>query len=106
MIRSLNIVTDWEMPFMRYSQGSRSGRIHREDLIDFEAHNVVAFAGLRRESRSVDLDLTSSIGFDRTGCAQIAHQDRHRRSSHTKHLRQRFLGEREDVVVDSVTKME
>jgi hypothetical protein len=38
----------------------------------------------RREPRSVDLDLASSIRSNRSGRAQIAHQKRHRRSSHTE----------------------
>jgi len=62
----------------------------------------VAFACHRREARSVDLDLASSIRSDRARRAQIAHQESHRRSSHTEYLRQRFLGEREDVVVNVV----
>jgi len=66
----------------------------------------VAFARHRRKPRSVDLDLASSIRFDRAGCTQIAHQERHGRSSHTEYLRDHFLREREDVVADAVAKMQ
>ena len=90
----------------RHSQNARSGRIHQEDLLDFETHGAVAFACRRREPRSVDLDLASTIRSDRSGLAQIAHQKRYRRSSHAKYLRKRLLSEREDVVVDVVAKME
>jgi hypothetical protein len=54
---------------IRHNQNARSGRIHREDLINFETHVAVAFAGRRREPRSVDLDLASSIRSDRSGRA-------------------------------------
>ena len=67
---------------------------------------AVAFARRRREPRSVDLDLASSIGPDRSRRAQFAHQERYRRSPHTEYLRQRLLGDREDVVVDAVAKIE
>jgi hypothetical protein len=80
--------------------------IHREDLIDFETHDAVAFARYRREPRSVDLDPASLLRPDRSARAQIAHQERHRRSSHAEYLRQRLLGEREDVVVEAVAKLE
>src|SRR6266403_5565817 len=46
---------------IRHNQNARSGRILRKDLLDFETHVVVAFAGRRREPRSVDLNLASSI---------------------------------------------
>src|SRR6266705_5564063 len=85
---------------------ARSGRVQREDLLDFETHGAVAFARCRREPRSVDLDPASLIRPDRSGGAQIAHQESHRRSSHTEYLRQRLLGEREYVVVDAVAKLE
>jgi hypothetical protein len=89
----------------RRSQNARSGRIHREAQLDFETHGAVAFARRRREPRSVDLDLASTMRSDRSAGAQIAHQERYRRSSHTEYLRQRLLSEREDVVVDAVAKM-
>jgi hypothetical protein len=54
---------------IRHDQNARSGRIHREDLLDFETQVAVAFAGRRREPRSVDLDLASSIRSDRSGRA-------------------------------------
>ena len=54
---------------IRHNQNARSGRIHREDLFDFETHVAVAFARRRREPRSVDLDLASSIRSDRSGRA-------------------------------------
>ena len=81
-------------------------RIHRKDPFNFETDSAVAFARRRSEPRSVDLDLATSLGSDRSGRAQIAHQKRHRRSSHAEDLRQRLLGEREHVVVDAVAKME
>ena len=46
---------------IRHNQNARSGRICRKDLCDFETHVAVAFAGRRREPRSVDLNLASSI---------------------------------------------
>jgi hypothetical protein len=66
----------------------------------------VAFARCRREPQSVDLDSASLIRPDRPTRAQIAHQERHRRSSYTEYLRKRLLGEREYVVVDAVAKLE
>ena len=48
----------------------------------------------------------SLIRPDRPTRAQIAHQERHRRSSYTEYLRKRLLGEREYVVVDAVAKLE
>jgi len=80
-------ITRFTYCIIGHNQNARSGRIHREDLLDFETHGAVAFARCRREPRSVDLDLASSIGSDRSGRAQIAHQQRHRRSSHTEYLR-------------------
>jgi hypothetical protein len=77
-------------------------RIHRKDPFNFETDSAVAFARRRNEPRSVDLDLATSLGRDRSGRAQIAHQKRHRRSSHAGDLRQRPLGEREHIVVDAV----
>ena len=97
------------IPGMRRSFGqsrrARSGRIHREHLLDFEMHDVVAFARCRREPRRVDLDQASSIGPDRSTRAQIAHQERHGRTSHTEYLRERLLGEREHIMVDAVAKL-
>jgi hypothetical protein len=90
----------------RHSQSVRSGRFHREDLLDFETYGAVAFARFRREPRPVDLDLTPTIRSDRSGLAQIAHQKRYRRSPHAKYLRKRLLSERENVVVGVVAKME
>src|SRR5260221_12135475 len=80
-------------------------RIHRKDPFNFETDSAVAFARRRREPRSVDLDLASSIRSDCSGRAQIVHQLRYRRSSHTEYLRQRLLGERQDVVIDAVAKL-
>ena len=54
---------------IRHNQNAGSGRIHGEDLLDFETHVAVAFARRRREPRSVDLDLASSIRSDRSGRA-------------------------------------
>ena len=90
----------------RQNQNARLGCIHREDPLDFETHGVAAFARQRCEPRRVDLDFASPFRYDRSGSAQIPHQERHRRSSHTQYLRKRLLGEREDVVVDAVAKME
>ena len=80
--------------------------MHREHLLDFEMHDVVAFARCRREPRRVDLDQASSIGPDRATRAQLAHQERHGRTSHTEYLRERLLGEREHIMVDAVAKLE
>jgi hypothetical protein len=91
---------------VRQNQNARGDCIHREDLLDFETHGVAAFARHRCEPRSVDLDFASPFRSDRSGSPQIAHQERHRRSSHTQYLRKRLLGEREDVLVDPVAKME
>jgi hypothetical protein len=66
----------------------------------------VAFARCRTESRPVDFDLASLLRPDRSARSQIAHQERHCRSSHTEYLRQRLLGEREDVVVNAVANVE
>src|SRR5439155_10853203 len=82
------------------------GLIDREDLLDFETHGIVAFARCSREPQSVDLDSASLIRPDRPTRAQIAHRERHRRSSYTEYLRKRLLGEREYVVVDAVAKLE
>ena len=71
----------------RHSQSARTGRIHREYLLDFETHGVVAFTRRHREPRSVDLDLASPIRSDRSGRAQFVHQECHRGSSHTEYLR-------------------
>ena len=69
-------------------------------------HEAVAFARCRREPGPVDLDEASSIGPDRSARAEIAHQERYRRSSHAEYLCQRLLGERELIVVDAVAKLE
>ena len=66
----------------------------------------MAFARCRREPRPVDLDEASSIGPDRSARAEIAHQERYRRSSYTEYLCQRMLGERKHIVVDAVAKLE
>ena len=68
-------------------------------------HDVVAFARCRREPRRVDLDQASSIGPDRSTRAQLAHQERHGRASHTEYLRERLLGKREHIMVDAVAKL-
>src|SRR6266536_3212008 len=95
-----------DAPIFGQSRRARSGRIHRENLLGFETHDPVAFARRRREPRPIDLDQASSIGPDRSARAQIAHQERHRRASHTEYLRQRLLGEREHIMVDPVAKLE
>ena len=93
-------------PVFGQSRRARSGQIRREHLLDFEMHDVVAFARCRREPRRIDLDQAASIGPDRATRAQIAHQERHGRSSHTEDLRERLLGEREHIMVDAVAKLE
>jgi len=80
--------------------------MHCEHLLDFEMHDVVALARCGREPRRVDLDQAPSIGPDRATRAQIAHQERHGGSSHTKDLRERLLGEREHIMIDAVAKLE
>ncbi len=95
-----------DAPIFGQNGRARSGHIRREDLLDFETHGAVAFARCRREPRSVDLEEASSIGPDRPARAEIAHQERYRRSSHTEYLRQRLLGERENIVVDAVANLE
>ena len=65
----------------------------------------MAIACRRREPQSVDLDLASPLRSDRSGRAQIAHQEIHGRPPHTKYLRQRLLSERQDVVIDVVAQM-
>ena len=54
----------------------------------------------------VDLDLASPVGPDRSTRAQLAHQQRHGRTSHPEYLRERLLGEREHIMVDAVAKLE
>ncbi|MGY4594491.1 hypothetical protein ACVWXL_002237 [Bradyrhizobium sp. GM22.5] len=90
----------------RQNQSARPGCIHREDPLDFETHGIVAFARHRCEPQWVNLDFSSPFRSDRSGSAQVAHQERHCRSSHTQYLRKRLLGECEDVVVGAVAKME
>ena len=68
-------------------------------------HDVVAFARCRREPRRVDLDLASPIGPDRATRAQLAHQERHGRTSNPEYLRERLLGERERIMVNAVAKL-
>jgi hypothetical protein len=87
------------------SRCARSGQIRREHLLDFEMHDVVAFARCRREPCRVDLDQAASIGPDRTARTQVAHQERHGRTSYTEDLRERLLGERERIMVDAVAKL-
>lgn len=90
----------------RQNQSARPGCIHREDPLDFETHGIVAFARHRCEPQWINLDFSSPFRSDRSGSAQVAHQERHCRSSHTQYLRKRLLGECEDVVVGTVAKME
>ena len=73
-------------PVFWQSLRARSGRMRPKHLLDFEMHDVVAFARYRREPRRVDFDQAPSIGPDRATRAQIAHQERHGGSSHTKYL--------------------
>ena len=96
----------WNAPVFGQRRRARSRQIRREHLLDFEMHDVVAFARYRREPRRIDFDQASSIGPDRATRAQIAHQERHGGSSHTKDLRERLLGEREHIMVDAVAKLE
>jgi hypothetical protein len=49
---------------------------------------------------------TASIGPDRATRAQLAHQQRHGRTSYTEYLRERLLGEREHIMVDAVANLE
>ena len=93
-------------PVFGQSRRARPAQIRREHLLDFEVHDVVAFACCRREPRRVDLDQPSSIGPDCATHAQIAHQERHGGSSHTKDLRERLLGERKHIMIDAVAKLE
>ena len=90
-------------PHFSYYVGRTKARdraaIHREDPLDFETHGIVAFARHRCEPQWVNLDFSSPFRSDRSGSAQVAHQERHCRSSHTQYLRKRLLGECEDVVV-------
>ena len=93
-------------PVFGRSRGAGSGQTHREHLLDFEMHHVVAFASRRGEPRRVDFDQAASFGPDCTTGAQLAHQQRHGRTSHTEDLRERLLGEREHIMVDAVAKLE
>jgi len=79
--------------------------MHPKHLLDFEMHDVVAFARCRREPHRVDLDQAPPIGPDRSTRAQLAHQERHGRPSHPKYLRERLLGEREQIMVDAVANL-
>ena len=76
----------WNAPVFGQSRRARPAQIRREHPLDFEVHDVVAFARCRREPRRVDLDQPSSIGPDCATHAQIAHQERHGRTSHTEYL--------------------
>ncbi len=61
--------------------------MEREHLLDFEMHDVVAFACDRREPRRIDLYHASSIGPDRATGSQLAHQQCYCRASYTDYLR-------------------
>ena len=77
-------------------------------LIAWEVHPLPGVAGIRAAIgpglRAIDQ--AASIGPDRPARAQLAHQERHGRASHTEDLRERLLGEREHIMVDAVAKLE
>jgi hypothetical protein len=96
----------WNAPVFGRARARIGPECIAKHLLDFEMHDVVAFARCRREPRRVDLDQAPSIGPDRATRAQLAHQERHGRTSHTEYLRERLLGEREHIMVDAVAKLE
>jgi len=74
--------------------------------LDFPTHGAMARASRRGEPRPINLDAAASFGPDRSRRTQVAHHTRHRRSSHTEYLRQRFLGDGKHILLDAVAKME
>ncbi len=80
--------------------------MEREHLLDFEAHDAVAFACYRREPRLIDLDQASPIGPYRATRAQLAHQQCYGRASYPEYLRECLLSQRKHVMVDAIAKLQ
>jgi hypothetical protein len=78
----------------------------RNYLIDLAAHDVVALTCRFFELRSVNLDQGSPMRSDSTRRPQLAHNQRHSRSSYSKQLRKRLLRQRQEVAVDSIVDVE
>ena len=88
---------------------SLNARLHcfrRENLIDFAAHDLIAFACRFFEPRPVNLDQAPPIGSDSTRRPEFAHNQRHCRSSYPKQLRKRLLRQRYDIAVNSIVDVE
>ena len=70
------------------------------------AHELVALACGCFEPRPVDLNQGSSVGSDRTRCAELANGMRHRRPPNAKKLRERLLRQRQDVPVNPIVDLQ
>src|SRR3981081_718383 len=88
---------------------SLNARLHcfrRKNLIDFTAHDLIAFACRFFEPRPVNLDHASPIGSDSTRRPGVAHNMSHSRSSYSNQLRKRLLRQRQDVTINSILDVE
>src|SRR6202043_4005227 len=66
----------------------------------------VAFACRSFEPRSVNLDQAPPIRSDSTRRPELAHNQRHRRSSYPEQFRKRLLRQRYGVAVNSIVDVE
>ena len=80
--------------------------MQRKNLIEFAAHDLVAFAARGFEPRSVNLDQAPPIRSDSTRRPELGHNKCHCRSSYAKQLRKRFLRQRYGVAVNSIVDVE
>lgn len=77
----------------------------RNNLIDFAAHDLVAFARRFFEPRPVNLDEAPLIRSDGTRRPELAHNQRHCCSSYPKQLRKRLLRQWYDVAINSIVNV-
>jgi hypothetical protein len=74
----------------RRSLNARLRCIQRKNLLEFAAHNLIAFACRFFEPRPVNLDQAPPSRSDGTRRPEFAHDQRHRRSSYPEQFRERL----------------
>src|ERR1700682_3082117 len=90
----------------RHSLNAGLRCIQRKTLVEFAAHNLVAFACCFFEPRSVNLDHAPPSRSDSTRRPELRHNQRHCRSSYPEQLRKRLLRQRYEVAINSIVDVE